>query len=89
MEVVVEGSSSNQEIKQELKNKIIAVGLNSLANAWGDDDKALLNEFVIMSLEDVFPTWPLLSDKVRFQIFVNHQDSFRRYMEGEIAKGRA
>jgi hypothetical protein len=84
-EEVVENSDSSV-YRQELRNKIIAVGLNSLANAWGDPDKELLSEFVTLSLKDVLPTWSLLSDKVRFQIFVNHIGSFRAYMEEEIAR---
>ncbi len=83
MDKVVE-SVGSIEYKQSLKNKIIAVGLNSLASAWADADKELLNEFVTQSLGDVLPTWSMLSDKVRFQIFVNHIDSFRSYMEEKI-----
>jgi hypothetical protein len=90
MDNVVENDVSSKnvsdEYKYELRNKIIAVGLNSLANAYGEADKALLNEFIMSDLGGVLPTWHLLGDKVRFEIFIIHIDSFRNYMEEQAKR---
>jgi hypothetical protein len=79
-------SSEKEAVRAELREKIIAVGLNSLANAWGDQEKTLLNEFVSLSLSEVFPSWQHLNDRVRFQVFSTHIDAFRDYMLERISQ---
>lgn len=78
---------ASSEHKQDIKNKIIAIGLNSLAAAWTEEDKLLLNDFVQLSIEEVLPTWDLLSDKVRFQVFIKHFDKFTAFMHEQIKGG--
>ena len=79
-ENVVDADTSNNEHKSELRNKIIAIGLNSLAKTYTDENQKMLNEFVSLSWKDVFPTWRYLHDRVRYQLFINHKDSFVEYM---------
>lgn len=72
------------ELQQELKNKVLAIGLNSIAAGWSDEDQDLLNTFVSLSAVEVLPAWDLLNDKVRYQFFLKHFESFRAYLLAQL-----
>ena len=67
--------------REELLNRIIAEGLNSL-NTSGPD-KELLDAFVSQSFDRVLPCWDHLSESIRFYIFKVYINDFKKFMESQ------
>lgn len=70
--------------RQIVLNKVIAAGLNSLAQYAGArteaEERKLLDTFVIQSFENILPCWPYLDDRIKFHIFKIHAEDFEKYM---------
>lgn len=76
--------------KQQLLNKIIAAGLNSLSysiNSGANPEKDLLDIFVSKEFIQILPCWAHLNEQVKFYIFKTHIEAFERFMKSE-AKGK-
>ena len=75
--------------KQELLNKIIASGLNSLVGFINQPDSAqhqLLQSFVNQSFDKIMPCWHLLNDQIKFFIFKVHLKEFELYIQQKITQ---
>ena len=74
--------------KQNLLNKIIAAGLNSLSGytvQTNCKERQLLDQFVAQSFDVILACWPMLDDKIKFFIFKANVVDFENYMR---EKGR-
>jgi hypothetical protein len=74
--------------KQEVVNRIIAAGLNSMSGKIGfattldpaSPERQLLDAFVSQSFERILPCWPHLDEKIKFYIFKSNVEEFLQYM---------
>ena len=68
------------EKEEDVLNRIIAAGLNSMMVYPKEEDEALINLFTQESFKQIIACWPMLSSKVRFKIFESHSVAFEKYM---------
>lgn len=76
----VEVIAKTEEDRRDIINKIIACGVNSLSESYGENDKELMRRFISQHFEDIIPCWGMLTEKVQFSIFKLHIDSFKAFM---------
>jgi hypothetical protein len=88
LSLVESEQASLQELeKQNLMNKIIAAGLNSLVghiNNPSSPERALLDSFVNQSFDRILPCWNMLDDRVKFFVFKSHILDFESYMHQKL-----
>lgn len=78
---VTQPEESNLE--EELLNRIIAAGLNSLGDKiqYDSEQKALMDEFVGQSFDRIIPCFNLLNERVQLYAFRPHKEEFLAYMK--------
>lgn len=81
--------------KQEVYNRIIAAGLNAIADKvltpyksdnLEDPERILLEKFVSQSFREILCCWSYLTPSIQFHIFKAHKEKFETYMKIEAAK---
>jgi hypothetical protein len=75
--------------KQELLNKIIASGLNSLTGYMHQPnapEHQLLQSFINQSFDKIMPCWHLLNDQIKFFIFKAHLKDFESYIQQKASQ---
>lgn len=80
----------NLDERQEMINKIIAAGLNTLSCHLKDEsapEKKLLDKFVMADFMTILACWPHLNEQIKFHVFKTHLSAFEIFMK-EAVKGK-
>jgi len=82
----VENVEENSNNKQEVLNRIIAAGLNSLVG-WTTNhsglespERKLLDAFAEQSFDRIIPCFDLLDPRIQLYVFKPHKEAFLEYM---------
>lgn len=70
--------------QEDITNKIIAIGLNSINKYTVESEKELLNIFAKQSFSVIFPVWKYLNQDVKFSIFTENIENFESFMISQM-----